>query len=98
MVGGLIAATIAPLVLIVELAEWVMRSEWPGLTVADGLSLFGIHRHAPETDAQRLADLLLAVPLSGALFVAGILMFLTGVNVGDGPGERDLTAQFLSDD
>jgi hypothetical protein len=42
--------------------------------------------------------MLLAVPLTIALFVAGICMFLSGVNFGDGSGTRDLEAQFLSDD
>lgn len=97
MVGGLIAACIAPLVLAIECFEWFTSSEWPGLTVADGLALFGLERSAAETDPQRLLDLLLAVPLTVGLFCVGILMFLTGVNLGDGNG-RDMTAQFLSDD
>ena len=98
MVGGLIAACVAPLVLAVETFEWATNSEWPGLTVADGLSLFGLERADPETESQRLTDMLRAVPLTIALFVAGICMFLSGVNFGDGSGTRDLEAQFLSDD
>lgn len=97
MVGGLFAACIAFLVLAVEIFEWGTSSEWPGLTVADGMALFGLERDAAETDQQRLSDLLLAVPLTVALFFAGIFMFLTGVNLGDS-ANRDLEAQFLSDD
>ncbi len=98
MVGGLIAACVAPLVLGIECYEWLTSREWPGLTVADGLSLFGLERAGAETEPQRLVDLLLAVPLTIGLFCVGLFMFLTGVNLGNGATARDIGAQFLSDD
>jgi hypothetical protein len=38
----------------------VTSSEWPGLTLGDDPSLFGIEHEAVESDSQRLADLLMA--------------------------------------
>ena len=98
MVGGLVAAAVAPLVLTVEVAEWALKSEWPGLTLADGLSLFGIVHEAAETEAQRLVDVLMALPLAIALFGSGIFMFLAGINFADWGTDRDLEARYLGDD
>lgn len=90
IVGGIIATTVAPLILLIEIFEWLTRSEWPGLTVADGLSLFGLVHEAPETSMQRLVDLLMAIPLTIALFLVGVFMFLGGINIGDWGTKRDL--------
>ena len=87
---GFAAAALAPLILMIELVEWATSSEWPGLTLADGLSLFGIHHESAETEAQRLLDLLLAIPLTLALFMAGVSAFLLGANMGDWREERRL--------
>ena len=83
MVAGTFAAALAVLVLFVEAFEWLTRSEWPGLTLADGLALFGIAHELPENETQRLNDVLLAVPLTIALFLTGTFMFLAGAGVGD---------------
>lgn len=85
---GLGTAALAPFILVIELYEWLTSSEWPGLTVADGLGLFGLHRVEPETEVQRLIDLVLAFPLSIALFFAGISSFLAGASLGDWRDER----------
>jgi hypothetical protein len=97
IVGGLIAATLAPLVLLVECFEWVTSSEWPGLTVADGLALFGLSRELPEDSAQRLIDLLFAIPLTLALFLTGLFTFLAGINLGDWGVVRDIERNGLRD-
>src|SRR5215212_594914 len=94
MVAGLAAALIAPVILFIELFEWMTSSEWPGLTLADGLSVFGIVRDATETDSQRLDDLLMAVPLTVALFVTGIYLFLFGASLGRWERERELCEEF----
>ena len=49
---GFAAAALAPLILMIELVEWATSSEWPGLTLVDGLSLFGIHHDSAENEAQ----------------------------------------------
>jgi hypothetical protein len=95
---GLVAAVVAPAVLAIEFGEWVTSSEWPGFTVSDGLSLFGLEQQVAETDADRLVDMLLAVPLSAALFFTGVFAALTGLNIGDWGGGRSFRRQFLSDD
>ena len=88
--SGLVAGTLAPVILLIEGFEWLTRREWPGLTLADGLALFGVHHAGPETDRQRLVDLALAVPLSIGLFFAGVSAFLLGVSLGDWRDERRL--------
>ena len=93
MTAGVGAALVAPLILFIELFEWLTRSEWPGLTLADGLSIFGIVRGAAETESQRLEDLLMAAPLTVALFVTGIYLFLFGASLGRLDRERELLTE-----
>lgn len=81
---GLVAALAAPGILLIEFWEWRTGGEWPGWSVEDGLSLFGIDRgERAENSAQRLTDVLLALPLTFALFMTGVLAFLSGVRLGD---------------
>lgn len=90
MLAGLLAAIAAPLIFLIELVEWLTSSEWPGLTLADGLSLFGVEHEGAESDSQRLADLLMAAPLTVALFVTGVCTFLAGASLGSWEQERKL--------
>jgi len=90
MLAGAAAAAVAPFILFVELYEWLTSSEWPGLTLADGLSLFGVHHEFPETDAQRLDDVFLATPLTIALFATGASLFVVGAALGSWEREREL--------
>lgn len=81
---GLVAALAAPGILLIEFWEWATGGEWPGWSVEDGLSLFGIDRgERAENSSQRLTDVLLALPLTFALFVTGVLAFLSGLRLGD---------------
>ena len=98
MVGGMLAAVAAPIVLVIEVGEWATSSEWPGLTLADGLALFGIEHEIAETEDRRWTDMLLAFPLTLSLFVMGILTFLAGLNIGDWGIDRDLHADHLNGD
>jgi hypothetical protein len=93
MLAGLLAAVAAPLIFLIELFEWWTSSEWPGLTLADGLSLFGVEHEVGESESQRLADLLLAAPLAIALFVTGVCTFLAGASLGSWEQERRLYAE-----
>lgn len=88
MLIGAAGAALAALVLFVEAFEWLTRSEWPGLTLADGLSIFGVAHEVPENAAQRLNDVLLAVPLTIALFLTGAFAFLVGATIGDRRADR----------
>ena len=90
MAAGLAAAAVAPVILFIEAFEWATRSEWPGLTLADGLGLFGVAHAAPETQSQRLVDLLFALPLSLALFLTGTFLFLAAAGLGSWERERRL--------
>lgn len=90
IMAGVAAVAIAPLILFIELFEWLTSSEWPGLTLADGLSLFGIEHAAAESESQRFADLMLAAPLTIALFVTGVYMLLAGASLGSWERERQL--------
>jgi prepilin signal peptidase PulO-like enzyme (type II secretory pathway) len=80
---GLVAALAAPAVLLIEFWELATGGEWPGWSVEDGLSLFGIDRAAVvESGAQRLTDVLQALPLTFTLFVTGVLALLSGLRLG----------------
>ena len=84
IVLGVIATAVAPIVLAIEVGEWLLSREWPGWSVEDGLGLFGIERgEVSETPAQRLIDVFLAIPLTVALFMIGINLFLGGLKLGD---------------
>lgn len=79
IVFGLMAVMLAPAILVIEIWEWARQGEWPGWSVEDGLGLFGIERgERSETAHQRLADVLIALPLTIALFVTGSLAILSG--------------------
>ena len=39
VLGGMLAADLAPSVVAIEFFEWVKSGNWPGLTLADGLAL-----------------------------------------------------------
>jgi hypothetical protein len=81
---GLVASLFAPGILLIEFWEWTTGGEWPGWSVEDGLSLFGIDRgERAENSTQRLTDVLLALPLTFALFLTGVLAFLSGLRLGD---------------
>ena len=93
IVGGMLAAIAAPIVLVIEVAEWATSTEWPGLTLADGLSLFGIEHEVAETEDRRWTDMALAFPLTLSLFFLGVFTFLLGINIGDWGIDRDLDAE-----
>ncbi len=97
MLGGMIAAVAAPLILFIEAFEWLFSREWPGMTLADGLSLFGIYHEVPETAAQRAIDVAMAAPLAVALFLTGMSMFLVGINFGSWEAERRLEEDLFED-
>jgi hypothetical protein len=59
--GGILSADLAPVAAAIELFEWEMSGDWPGIAVADGLSL----------------------PYDICLFVAGLLLCVEGLNLGD---------------
>jgi hypothetical protein len=92
---GVLATAVAPMVLAIEIGEWLSSSEWPGWSVEDGLGLFGIERgEIAETPAQRLLDVLMAIPLTVAVFMIGINLFLGGLKLGDWGLERARAAEF----
>ena len=81
---GILAMSVAPLVLAIELGEWLSSREWPGWSVEDGLGLFGIERgETAETPYQRGLDVLMAIPLTLALFMIGVNLFLGGFKLGE---------------
>ena len=84
VVIGIAAMLIAPPILAIEAGEWLFRREWDGHSLEDGLALFGIDRAGPvETPTERIVDVLLALPLTIALFMSGLLLLLMGVHFGD---------------
>lgn len=80
LVGGF-AMMMAPLTLATEFVEWLTGTEWPNLTIADALDLFGLEAGDPETQAQLLFDFIYALPLTVALFLLGLFMLLAGLHL-----------------
>ncbi len=74
---GLFLAALAPIILTVELAEWLAYGEWPGWTVEDGLLFAGIEKPLAHFQAtQFLLDLATDLPLAVGLYLVGISVFL----------------------
>jgi hypothetical protein len=61
VIGGILAADLAPPMLAIELVEWISSGDWFDLTLAQGLAL----------------------PLSLLLLVAGLMLCVEGLNLGE---------------
>jgi hypothetical protein len=94
--AGATVMFLAVAVLLIECVEWLTSEEWPGLTLADGLSLFGVEHDAPESDRQRSVDVLLAIPLTLALFAGGFATMLAGTGIVDREAERRVASELRS--
>jgi hypothetical protein len=84
---GVFLAALAPIILTIELAEWLAYGEWPGWTVEDGLLFAGIEKPLAHFQAtQFLLDLATDLPLAVALYLIGISVFLGAFKIS--PVER----------
>lgn len=76
---GAALAAMAPMVLMIELAEWIAFGQWPGWSVEDGLLFVGLDEPLAHFDfVQFLLDIATDLPLAMGLYVSGILTFLAG--------------------
>ncbi|HEV2078445.1 MAG TPA: hypothetical protein VGR19_00900 [Allosphingosinicella sp.] len=74
---GVFLAALAPIILTIEVAEWLAYGEWPGWTVEDGLLFAGIEKPLAHFQAtQFLLDLATDLPLAVGLYLVGIAVFL----------------------
>ena len=81
---GVALTAIAPMVLAVELGEWLTNSEWPGWSLADGIAAIGLgDPQSHWTRAQQYVDIFTALPLALALFGGGILTFMSGIDLSE---------------
>jgi hypothetical protein len=78
---GAALATLGPIMLLVELCEWLVTGQWPGWSIENGLMFFGVEKPLAFFDAtQFMLDLLVSLPLALGLYIAGQLLFSFGIN------------------
>lgn len=74
-------AGLAPIVLLVEIAEWAISGQWPGWSIEDGLMFVGVERPLAFFDTtQFLLDILVSLPLALGLYLGGYLLFRIAIN------------------
>lgn len=79
--GGTALAALGPLLLIVEICEWLFTGQWPGWSIEDGLIFFGVEKPLAYFSLTQFAlDVAVSLPLALGVYVAGQLLFLFGVN------------------
>lgn len=77
-------AGLAPIVLLVEIAEWAMSGQWPGWSIEDGLMFVGVERPLGYFDATQFAlDILVSLPLAFGLYLAGFFLFRWSIDAAD---------------
>ena len=83
MIGlGAGMAIVAPLLLLVEAAEWLVTGQWPGWSIEDGLLLFGVEKPLAFFSLTQFSlDLLVSLPLALGLYVAGQGIFIFGLGM-----------------
>lgn len=77
-------AGLAPIILLVEIVEWLASGQWPGWSVEDGLMFVGLEKPLAYFNATQFAlDILVSLPLALALYALGFLMFSWAMNAAD---------------
>lgn len=82
--AGLAAAGIAPIVLLIEIVEWMFTGQWPGWSVEDGLLFVGFEEPLAHFDLVQMAlDILVDLPLAIGLYLAGLASFVLATDIID---------------
>ena len=81
---GIGTASVALIILAIEVVEWLVTGHWPGWSLEDGLLFIGIEQPLAYFDIVQLAlDLLVDLPLAIALYLGGIGAFIVATDVVD---------------
>lgn len=79
--AGVSLAALAPIVLAIELIEFVATGQWPGWSVEDGLLFVGLEEPLAHFSAvQFLFDIATDLPLAIGLYLGGLAIFLGALN------------------
>lgn len=82
--AGIGTATMALIIFLIEVVEWLATGNWRGWSVEDGLLFIGFEEPLAYFDLLQLAtDLLVDLPLTFALYIAGLGAFLIATDVVD---------------
>lgn len=82
--AGICSASVALIILFIEVVEWLVTGNWPGWSVEDGLLFIGIEQPLAHFDVVQLAlDLLVDLPLAIGLYLAGIGAFIVATDFVD---------------
>ncbi len=82
--AGLALAVLAPIVLVIEVVEWLVTGTWPGWSIEDGLLFVGIEAPLAYFDlTQFVLDLIIDLPLAIGLYVVGLLAFRLALDAVD---------------
>lgn len=80
--AGVFLAALAPIILGIEIMEWVLLGQWPGWSVEDGLLFVGLERPLARFSAvQFLLDIATDLPLAVGLYLGGLAIFFGALNI-----------------
>jgi len=80
--AGVSLVAMAPIVLLIEIAEWFLTGQWPGWSVEDGLLFVGLDEPLAYFDTvQFLLDIATDLPLAAGLYLLGLSLFLGAFNI-----------------
>lgn len=80
--AGAFLAALAPIILGIEILEWVLLGQWPGWSVEDGLLFVGIERPLARFNAvQFVLDIATDLPLAVGLYLGGLAIFFGALKI-----------------
>ena len=88
--AGVFVAALAPIILLIEVMEWVLLGQWPGWSVEDGLLFVGIERPLAHFNfVQFVLDIATDLPLALGLYLGGLAIFFGALKLvpEDRPGQ-----------
>ena len=79
---GAAFAALAPLILAIELIEWLLTGQWPGWSVEDGLLFIGMEEPLARFSVVQFAlDIATDLPLAIGVYLAGLVVFYAGMHL-----------------
>jgi hypothetical protein len=86
---GVTFAGLGPLVILIEIVEWVVTGQWPGWSVEDGLLFIGLEEPLGRFSmTQFILDIATDLPLALGLYLGGLAIFFTALEIEPIPKAR----------
>jgi hypothetical protein len=80
--AGIYLAALAPIVLLIEIVEWMVMGHWPGWSVEDGLLFVGLDEPLAHFSLVQFAlDIATDLPLAIGLYLAGLATFFGALKI-----------------